>query len=459
MLRILSFSLSLFLFCFTCQTHAQTELDPFSQGKYYFFQKDYEKAYLSFHQSFMEDPTNLNISFFMGRAAFEHAMISRAKGDEETAQRRLESALMAFDRVLIIQPGAVRVKLEMARCHAELGALEIAKQHFYEVLASNPPESVKKNIEFLLAAIASTEKRHFFSGMASLGVSFDDNVRSGPPAGTVTLQLPQWPNLGPFLADAPVRDQILSTTILANHIYKIPETPYSWKSSATLFNNLYESFKDLDLSMVGVSTGPAYQGERVMLDANVHINNIKLGWDEYVQPFGIGASLTYLLDPHLIISSSFALEKKIYAKSSDDLEDATNFVLNFSPSLILGDNRFTFSLTKEQENAEAAYWCYSKLSWGIRYDRVLPYDFTAFLSYDNKSTDYDEANTALTDTEPRSDKVQQYTGGLSKIFWQSKNKSQNLALQLTHTVTDANSNIERSNYNKKVFASSMSYTF
>ncbi len=455
MLRILPLSFILFFSLLTCHASAQSGLDPFSQGKYYFFQKNYQKAYISFHQAFMQDPTNLNVSFFMGRAAFEHAMAARANGDEETAQRRLESALMAFDRVLIIQPGAVRVKLEMARCHAELGALELAKQLFYEVLASRPPESVKKNIDLLLAFIASSQKRHFFSGMTSLGVSFDDNVRSGPPAGTVTAQF----GILEFQADAPVRDQILSNTILANHIYKIPETPYSWKSSATLFNNFYYDFKDLDLSMVGVSTGPAYQGERIMLDANAHVNNIKLSWDEYVQPYGIGASLTYLFDPHFILSSSLALEKKIYAKSSDDPKDATNFVLNISPSLILGDNRFTFSLTKEQENAKAAYWCYDKLSWGIRYDRVLPYNFTAFVSYDNKETDYDEANTALTDTESRSDKVHQYTGGLSKIFWQSKNKSQNLSLQLTHTITDANSNIVRSNYNKKVFASSMSYSF
>lgn len=445
------------LFFISIPAHAKEAegVTALEKGKIFFQQKSYEQAYLALHQAFMQDPTDLNVSFFMGRAAFEQAMLSRVKGDEETAQRRLEAALMAFDRVLIVQPGAIRVKLEIARCHMELGSFEIAKQHFHEVLDSNPPESVKKNIDFLLAAIASSEERHYFSGMASLGISFDDNVRSGPPAGTVTAKL----GILEFQAGDPVKDQIMANIVAVSHTYNIPETPYSWKSSVLVFNNFYDSYKDLDLSMIGISTGPAFQGDRILLDVSTHLNNIMLGWDEYVRPFGIGSSITYLLDPRVILTSSITLEKKIYAKNSDESKDATNLLINFSPSLILDDNRFTFNLATERESANVDYWCYDKLSWGLRYDRVLPHDLTAYASFDAKATDYDATNTPATDTIARKDTVYVYTVGLAAIFWKSKKKDRNLSLQVTHTFTDARSNISRSNYEKNVFASTLSYSF
>lgn len=439
---------------FHAQAESAKELSPFEQGKIFFQHQNYEKAYLAFYQAFMNDPTDLNISFFLGRSAFEHAMIARALGDKETSQKRLEAALMAFDRVLIVQPGAIRVKLEMARCHMELGSLELAKHFFYEVLDSNPPQSVKDNVQLLLAAIASTEKLHYFSGMASFGISFDDNVRSAPPPGTITYFYTL-----PLSTDPPVRDQIFATTVAANHVYKIPDTPYAWKTSALLYNNSYKDFRDLDLNMVGISTGPVYQKDRFMIDASVHLNDITLGWDEYVRPFGIGTSITYLLNPSFIISSALTIEKKGYAKESDDPKDATNLLLTLSPSLILDDNRFTVSFAKEHEKASALFWSYDKFSLGLRYDRVLPDNLTGFISFDLKKTKYGAINTDLTDTIIRSDTVCLYSIGLTKIFWRSDDKSQNLALQLTHTTTNANSNITRSNYKKRVYASQISYSF
>ncbi len=178
-----------------------------------------------------------------------------------------------------------------------------------------------------------------------------------------------------------------------------------------------------------------------------------------MRPYGIGASLTYILDPRIIISSSVAVEKKNYAKISDAPKEATNLLLSINPAIILDDNRFTFSLSKEQERAKVNYWSYDKVSLGLRYDRVLPVDVTAFLSFDAKFTNYVGINTPSTDTTARSDKVHNYTMGLTKIFWQSDDKSQNLSLQCTHIFTEAKSNIARSNYTKNVSASVMNYSF
>ena len=44
-------------------------------------------------------------------------------------------------------------------------------------------------------------------------------------------------------------------------------------------------------------------------------------------------------------------------------------------------------------------------------------------------------------------------------FWQSADKSESISLQFNFALTDSKSNIERSNYRKKVFTSQLAYAF
>ena len=67
------------------------------RGKIYFFSKDYDKAYDAFNEAFLADPSNVGVSFYLGRSAF-------FKGD-------YEMAIMAFDRVLIMSPDSILMLL------------------------------------------------------------------------------------------------------------------------------------------------------------------------------------------------------------------------------------------------------------------------------------------------------------------------------------------------------------
>nr|MBF0222317.1 tetratricopeptide repeat protein [Desulfobulbaceae bacterium] len=418
------------------------EISPLEKGKLFFQNKEYEKAYLALHQAFMSDPTDLNVSFFLGRAAFE-------MGD-------YENALMAFDRILIMDPNAIRIKLEIARCHMRLNAFQVAKQYFYEVQASNPPKQVRENIEFFLSAIAATEKRHFFTGIFSAGINYDDNVRSAPgdfllnfsgAAGSISLNV----------SSEPVNDQIYTNTFAISHIYKFEDKPYSWKTTFTNFNNFYDDYKDLDITYYGISTGPAFQSSNFLFDLHASINNLTLGFDEYVQPSNVGASLTYVHGPQFMLSSSFVLEKKKYSKPSDNSKNATNINFSLSPSYTIGDNRFTFTLMKENENAHLGHWSYDRHKWALRYDRILPKNFTLFASYEDKTTKYGAVKSG--DTEGRSDVIDATAIGLTKLVWQSKDKSRNINLQISHTYTDAHSNINTYAYRKNVTATLLSLGF
>ena len=373
----------LFFFILLPTTALAVELDAQSairRGKIYFMSKEYDKAYDALYEAFITDPSDLSASFYLGRAAFE-------KGD-------YEMAIMSFDRILMMTPNSIRIKLELARCYMRLGSYETAKQYFYDVLASKPPQTVRDNVNLFLAAIAAAEKQNFFSGMVSVGVSFDDNVRSAPgnfqfiypgSAGDITLNL----------SAPPVKDHFFVTTASLNHIYKFEDSKFAWKTNGIVLKNAYDTYHDLDITYYGITTGPVYQTDNYLLEAHGDFHDLTLGYDEYVQPIGVGASSAFILGPNLIFNSSFELQKKSYSRTIDLVKDATNFNITLSPSFIEGDNRFTTIFTKEYEHAKVGYWSYSGLTFGIRYDRVLSDDYAFFTGLNFKSIDYDAIKEAL----------------------------------------------------------------
>jgi|GEM_PF-1514239 len=451
--------LLLFIIVFsTSSSFAATADQRFVLGKNELSKGNFDKAYELLFLAFLGDPDNPDVNFFLGRTAFEKAMLAFKNNDKESAHSSLEAALMAYDRILIVQPDATRIKLEIARCHMQLGSFETAKQYFYEVLNSNPPDAVKKNVDYLLAAIAATEKRNFFSGSASFGFDVDDNGRSSElyfaditlPGSGITLSNAQ-------VGARPVQDTITSTIVGINHIYKFLDTPYAWKSSLISYNTFYNELKDLNVNLLGLSSGPSYQTDTSLFEFHGTVNNVALGHEEYVRPIGFGGSALFLLDPQILLNSSFTFENKRYSKAANADQDANNYSLTINPLFIIGDNRYNFSVSREWENADADYWSYDRLKFSLRYDRTLPYDFTAFFSLTATMTDYDAIETAL--TVKRSDTVEEFSFGLSRQLWIAKDKTRNVSLQASLTRTNADSNIAAYIYRKTVLSTLLTYGF
>lgn len=414
----------------------------FEQGRQAFRDHDYNTAVRYLQMAFVADPGKLDISFYLGLAALEI--------------RDFETAIMSFERILISQPGAMRVKLELARSYMRLGVFESAKQYFYEVLASNPPQAVRENIDNFLSAIARAERRHFFSGTVSAGISYDDNSRSAPgdflftfpsAAGNIT-----WP-----VSASPQSDYFTTATIVLNHIYRKEGSAVSWKTTATTINNIYDQYHDLDVNLYGISSGPMYETSRALFEVHGMFYELQVEHEAYMRPKGVGASAILSLGPKLIASVTTALQGKSYMEDSNSVKDATNFSLGFSPILMLGDNRITASFDQEIERAEADYWSYDRLGWGLRYDRALPWDFTAFAGYNRQRTKYDATKPG--EISQRIDTVSDLYCGITKLLWQAKGKSQNITGHLSHSYTESESNIGVYDYQKNVSVAMVTYGF
>ncbi|MDA8165730.1 MAG: tetratricopeptide repeat protein, partial [Desulfobacteraceae bacterium] len=384
---------------------ADSANDLFAKGKQQFEAGQFAEAYNSFRGAFLQDPGNLDYSFYMGRAAFE--------------MHNYEDAIMDYDRILIAHPDSPRVKLELARCHLELGSRELAKQYFKEVLATHPPEAVWQNIQRYLKAIEESERRNFLTGIISVGVQNDDNVRVAPSNTSISLPFSNFP----LQVDGAKRDWIYNTTAVVNHVYKFVDTPWSWKSTATNYNAFYDTEKDLDINYLALTTGPVRQTDKYLWELQALVNQIDLDYDRYLGIYGASTSITLPFDKILFFVAGATFMDKNYYQDGD--KDAKNIEIHGGPVLTLGKNRLGLTVGHETETAASDLNSYDRLSLGLRYDRLLPLDFAFFASAYFENTDYKEADPWF--QVERADDEQQYMIGFSKVLWWFQDKRRNLA--------------------------------
>ncbi|MBU2538726.1 MAG: tetratricopeptide repeat protein [Proteobacteria bacterium] len=411
----------------------------FSVGKEYFDQGKFEEAYSELHKAFLQDPGNPQLNFQLGRAAFETG--------------RFEEAVMAYERILIADPNAARVKLELARAHLQLGSREVARQYFKEVLATNPPEQVWKNIEKFLAAIEASEKKHFVNGTFTLGHAWDDNARSAPVSSQISAGLFEFQLTGP--SATPQSDQINNATLVLNHIYKNEEYPFIWKSAATSYNALYQSLYDLDVNYLGLATGPVFQKDNYIWDVQALGSSIDVEHDRYQSSFGAASSLTYFFSKKIMGTVSIKAEEK--NNYVDPERDAFNFMISAGPVMVIDLNRLSLLFIKEKENADNEINSYDRFGWKLRYDRSLPYEFAVFAGLGYTMTDYDAPIPLF--SLSRNDEVQELSAGISRLLWQDPAKNQALIMQLGHTYTNSDSNIDLYTYRKNVTELNLTVSF
>ncbi|MDH3359548.1 MAG: tetratricopeptide repeat protein [Desulfobulbaceae bacterium] len=431
---IITLFLSLFI---PSVTMAQATTDLFSEGKAQFETGNYDKAYDILNKAFLADPTNLDISFLLGRAAYE-------KGD-------YESALMAFERILIMNPDANRVKLELARTNLKLGSREMAKQYFREVLATNPPQKVMDNINNILAAIKAGEKNHFINGILTTSYNWDDNA-NGTPSDSILYLFGTTPVT---LSQEKKDDQYFGEQAIINHIYRFQETPYSWKTTATLVGNFYECQKNQDTSVVALSTGPVKQTEKYMWANNISIASIEIANERYMGSIGFASSLTTPLNRETILNVSATIQDRNYYQNPN--KDSLNLGLNVGTTFIKGTNRLTVTGSYEWERAEALYNRYQRYTLNTRYDRELSRNFSTFAGLRYQFTKYKEALPIF--GKKQENNQFDFTLGLSRLLWKATDGRYSLAGQLSHTYSDVDSNISVYGYKKNVTSISLTLAF
>ena len=93
---------------------------------------------------------------------------------------KLDRAVIAFERVLIVQPDFASARLDLARTYFAMGNMDLAKQEFERLLTQNPNAAGRKAITEYLEEIERRARRKLTSltGFLEVGGGYDNNLTS-----------------------------------------------------------------------------------------------------------------------------------------------------------------------------------------------------------------------------------------------------------------------------------------
>ena len=292
------------------------------------------------------------------QAWFLLGMAAKKVGDYGNAE-------IYFNKVIELDPNAVRVKLEMAELAYLRGNLEGAKNLLLDAKTFNPPEQVAETIDRFvvgLSANATNKKEHKnWRLWASLGWLYDTNANAGPNVDRVTFY-----GL-PFTLSSSARaseDSAVRARFGLDHLASI-STDMGWQSNVSLSWTDYKDLNNLDTLYMSASTGLAWkQGNNGVWSVPVVLDWVNFGYDNsyFSYSYGVAPQYRYKLNAQTTLGAAASLSERKY----DILSNREVLAWGFSPSIRHVINpetviRLRANVTKEQSGLQY----FSNDEWGV----------------------------------------------------------------------------------------------
>jgi hypothetical protein len=96
----------------------------------------------------------------------------------------LEAAVVAYERLLMIEPNLPRIRYELGFLYHRLGSYDLARAYLTRALAGDEvPPDVREGAQALLADIGERSQPHNLTGSATVGFRYQTNANSGTASG------------------------------------------------------------------------------------------------------------------------------------------------------------------------------------------------------------------------------------------------------------------------------------
>ena len=192
------------------------------------------------------------------RVGMEALAAAHTAADRETRDRRLDEAIAVFRAILVNRPELVRVRLELARAFFLKEEDRLARRHFEQVLAGEPPAGVAANIHRFLNIMRA---RRRWEARFGLALAPDTNI--GAASGERTIMIDTVFGRLPFTLNDPARKESgIGLTVWTGGEYQHPLS-LSWRlrTGGDLSRREYRGSDFDKMTLAG------YAGPRWLIDA------------------------------------------------------------------------------------------------------------------------------------------------------------------------------------------------
>ena len=325
---------------------------------------------------------------------------------------KLETAATALQRILLVEPGLLAVRLLYAVVLYRLDDPLEAQVEFKRVEAADPPANVKQVAEDYLNRIE--QKRKAFRGDASLsvGATYDRNRNAFPTTGTALFAGTLTPLVG-----AKTSDTGLTEVGGVNMSYdpggqRIREI----FANASLFGIQQARVHALDTFAAIAETGITYSDDIGDIRPSLFGESIDIGDKPYLRTGGAKLGLTHYINPRLVSIAAAKIGYGSYVNSdaiptnSDQngmLYGTTlGLTYNATPALAISGGLDTSLL--EAKTTAQAYW--SNIAH-LDVNYVLPWRSFVLASVSHEWRNYHSPDAFVSDTLKRRDNI--YLAGVT----------------------------------------------
>lgn len=226
----------------------------------------------------------------------------------DVADKDYESAVHRYHTILISEPKAIRVRLELGRTYFLAGDYANAERQFLFARAGRLPPAVLKNIDKYLGAIRSLKTVAY---TVSLSIASDTNINAGPATDSISLYGLPFQLSQSAKANSGIGIAIDGSVEWALRLNK----DLKWRTGAQLHRAQYGQTQFDDMT-IGIFTGPHVTFKK--WDFNL-LGNFARRWygdHVYAEIVGGGADATYYITPRLGIGAGLNLLHIGYSQNS-----------------------------------------------------------------------------------------------------------------------------------------------
>ena len=331
-----------------------------------------------------EVPDDVQARFLMGMIAI--------------AQNEYRQAIRAFRAILIDQPRATRVRLELARAFFLSKDYANALTQFRFALADDPPESVQANIRQYLGAIRQAKS---VSYNFSLSIAPDTNLNGGSSAREVTL----------FGLPFDLSDDARQRSGVGLALEAGAEWAPQIGAGKRLRLGIQGQRREYKGSSFDDMTVAAYAGPRIA-SGKWDLSLLGTGYRRwhgsrpYNRAIGARFESTYYVNPRTAVSTGIALQSVRH----DGQRERDGVLASISSSALRAlssSSAVTVKLGASRENARLDAFSNRSAFVAVGYFRELPMGFSAYVEPSLSIARFDEALPAF--GKKRSDSTQSIT--------------------------------------------------
>lgn len=422
----LSIIAALAIFTFEAMALEVSQKELYENAKLNYNSGDFKTAYESFSRLGVEFFQNSEFNFLLGRSALE--------------MKQYDDALVAFERVLMLNPLHTRTRLELARLYYETEQFELAQEELGVVLKDNLPSNVREVAVAFKSRIDERLTKHHFSIALVMGAGYDDNANND--IGRKEFIIPAY-NLS-LSGREKESDTNLFATLVINHVYDMGDRgDWSLENSFVAYSKFNMDFDQNDLLLFSFNTAPTWSQQSYKVALPLGYDRIYLDGKGYTYNLSGGVRGTYLVDRTSQLEGGYIHKKGYY--DEDSAQDVKNNTLFASYKKAFGDDPILFSLIAshyDNKEVNAGRTDVSSSAWSCRAElsKTFKNSFRTSFSYTATTTDFDDVDM-LYGTK-RSDDRDEYELGFGYTL------RKNLSLATTATYAKNSSNHDPFNYDK-----------